>query len=264
MASPVQPTWQLPPGVSRGLWDYAHSRSVAEDYDEYFALNSLFDFDEQVLARFFTQPGALVADLGCGTGRALLPIVRRGLRGLAIDLSRPMLEVVREKATLDSLPIDCLQANLVELGSLRDASIDYAMCMFSTLGMIRGRENRRRALGHIRRALKPDGVFVLHVHNFWHNLFDPGGPWWLLRNLLIAPLRRDLDIGDKSFSYRGVPNMFLHVFRRGELRGELRRAGFRVREMIPLDTTRRHPLPRPWLLERLRANGWIVVCQRGS
>ena len=74
MSSSSPPHWQLPPGVTRGLWDYVRSREIAEDYDEYFAFNTLFEFDEQVLARHFKPPGVVV-DLGCGTGRALVPLV---------------------------------------------------------------------------------------------------------------------------------------------------------------------------------------------
>src|SRR5687767_2127999 len=126
------PQWKLPTGVTRGLWEYVHSEPVAFDYDAYFAHNQLFDFDEQVIARHFRGPG-LVADLGCGTGRALVPLCRRGFRGLAIDLSENMLAVVREKAARENLPIECLHANLVEL-NLPEGSVDYALCLFSTLG----------------------------------------------------------------------------------------------------------------------------------
>ncbi len=258
--APRRPSWQLPPGVTRGLWEYAQADHIARDYDEYFAYNSLFEFDEEVLARHFTQPG-LVVDLGCGTGRALVPLVRRGFRGLAIDLSAEMLAVVGEKAAIDRLPIDRLLANLVELDCLADGVADYCISMFSTLGMIRGQENRRRALSHVRRILKPGGRFVLHVHNFWYNLYDPGGPRWLLKNLLRAGLVRDIDAGDKFFDYRRIPNMFLHVFRGRELRGLLRGAGFQIRQWIPLDPRRTRALRAPWLLESLRANGWIVVCE---
>ena len=122
-----------------------HSQSVADDYDDYFAFNSLFEFDEQVLAEFL-QPKGLVADLGCGTGRALVPLVRKGHSGLAIDLSENMLRIVQEKADLDGLPIECVQANLVELDAIAEHSVDHAICMFSTLGMIRGRANRGQAM----------------------------------------------------------------------------------------------------------------------
>jgi ubiquinone/menaquinone biosynthesis C-methylase UbiE len=256
----LPPAWQLPDGVTRGLWDYVQAPHIATDYDEYFAENSLFAHDEAVLRRHFTTPG-LVADLGCGTGRALVPLVRAGHRGLAIDLSEHMLDIVRGKAQEEQLDIRCLQANLVELRGIPDDSVDYAMCLFSTLGMVAGRANRQRVLAHVRRMLRPGGRFVLHVHNFWWNLHDPGGPWWVLRNMLAATFTRRAEIGDKYFLYRGVPNMFLHVFRPAEIRRGLRRAGFEIIEWIPLDTPRRGPLPRPWLAGWLRANGWIIVCQ---
>jgi SAM-dependent methyltransferase len=255
-----RPGWQLPRGVPRGLWEYAQSPQIASDYDSYFAENSLFEFDEQILLSTFERPGRVV-DLGCGTGRALLPLLRQGLQGLAVDLSHHMLRQVAEKGAAEGLRVDCLRANLVELDCVADGSIEYAMCMFSTLGMIRGRAHRRALLAHARRILKPQGRFVLHVHNFWHNLLDPGGPWWVLSSLLAAPFRSDEEVGDKFFHYRGIPNMFLHVFRPGELQRDLRWAGLAIERTIPLDAARRHPLRHPWLLGRIRANGWIVVCR---
>jgi SAM-dependent methyltransferase len=255
---PDRPSWQLPAGVSRGTWDYVHAPHIADDYDDYFAFNSLFEFDEAVLLRQFDRPG-LVADLGCGTGRALVPLVRAGHRGLAVDLSEHMLRVVQEKADIDGLDIECVRANLVELDAIADASVDYAMCMFSTLGMIRGRSNRARVLKHARRILKPGGKFVLHVHNYWYNLRDPEGPWWVAKNLLNASWSRDIEVGDRWFPYRGLPSMFLHVFRWRELAADLRGAGFKIVERIRLDAQRRHALQRPWLMPALRTNGWIVV-----
>jgi SAM-dependent methyltransferase len=259
-SSPHLPHWQLPQGVTRSLWEYAHAEHIAYDYDEYFAFNSLFDFDEAVLARHFTRPGRLV-DLGCGTGRLLVPFARRGFPGLAVDLSMHMLSVVGEKAAAESLPIDRLLANMTELDCLADGSADYCICMFSTLGMIRGRDNRARALAHTRRILKPGGKFILHVHNRWNNLFVPQARWWVVTNLVQSLFRGDVEPGDKFFDYRGIPKMFLHVFTRGELTAALQQAGFRIVEFIPLNTTRRHALKYPWFLGRLRANGWIVVCE---
>lgn len=281
------PDWQLPPGVSRGAWDYTQSQGIAEDYDDYHAENTLFDFEEQILREEFGPPpaegGGVIADLGCGSGRALVPFCRAGWHGLAIDLSESMLEVVRQKAEIEQVSIDCVQANLVELTAdlVADQSADHAMCLFSTLGMIRGRENRHAALGHMRRILRPGGKLVLHVHNFWFNLRDPGGPWWAIKSLARGtpnslPLRGRAGVGeptetatnppyetgDKTYPYRGVPNFFLHVFRASELRRDLHDANLRVTRWLPLDVGRRHALRNGWLLPSLRANGWIIVCER--
>jgi SAM-dependent methyltransferase len=255
-----RPEWKLPRGVTRGVWQYTQADHIAEEYDDYFVGNRLFEFDQQVLARHFDRPG-LVVDLGCGTGRALVGLARRGFRALAVDLSPAMLRVVARKANLEHLPIQGLQANLVELDCIRSRSADYGLCLFSTLGMIHGRENRQRVLAHARRILKPGGLFVLHVHNLWYNLFDPAGRRWLVGHLPAAVFGRRLELGDKYFYYRAVPQMFLHTFTRGELVQALVEAGFRIKELIPLDTDRQRPLGCPWFFGRLRANGWIAVCE---
>ncbi|MBS0211480.1 MAG: methyltransferase domain-containing protein [Planctomycetes bacterium] len=260
-ARPPLPRWRLPVGVPRSLWDYFQSPHIALDYDAYFQGNSLFEFDEAFIAKHLTRPGWL-ADLGCGTGRLLVPFARRGFRGLAVDLSAHMLGVVRGKAMAENLPIDLLLANLAELDCLGDASIDYAICMFSTLGMVQGASLRRRVLDHVFRALKPGGMFILHVHNRWHHLHQHEGRRWLLVNWLRSVFLKDSEPGDKWFDYRGIPQMYLHAFTRRELRALLTGAGFEIVEMMPLDTERRHALPHAWFFERLRANGWITACRK--
>ncbi len=255
------PQWRLPPGVNRGLWEYSQSEHIAFDYDDVFAAHDLFEFDEAVLDRHFTRPGTLV-DLGCGTGRILIPFARRGFRTIGVDLSPHMLEVVREKAELDGLQVDRVRGNIVELDFLPDACADYAICMFSTLGMIRGRENRRRMVEQALRILKPGGKFGLHVHNRWFNLHNPQGRAWVVRNFWGWLTGQPYELGDKFYEYRGVPQLFMHVFTQTELKRLLTEVGFKIVEFIPLDTVRRHELPVPWFLPRLRANGWVVVCEK--
>jgi SAM-dependent methyltransferase len=254
------PDWKLPDGVPRGVWEYAHRSHIAGDYDDEFATNTLFDFDEEVLRNSFPKPGSIV-DLGCGTGRALIPFARRGYRCTGVDLSPEFLRIVGEKADAESLSVARVLANLIELDCFADGAFDYACCLFSTLGMIRGRERRRQALAHFRRILKPEGVLVVHVHNLWHNLRDGLGRGWLLRHLTVERFRGTVERGDKFFPYRGIREMFLHLFTRGEFVAELRSAGFAVDELIPLDTARRHRLALPWFFGGLRANGWIAVCR---
>jgi ubiquinone/menaquinone biosynthesis C-methylase UbiE len=242
------------------VWEYTQSDHIAHEYDEYFALNRLFEFDEQVLAHHFRRPG-MVVDLGCGTGRALVGLARRGFHGLAVDLSVHMLRIVAEKARSENLDIQGIQANLVELDCLGDHSADYVICLFSTLGMIRGRANRLCVLKHARRILKPGGLFVMHVHNFWYNLFDPLGRRWLAQHILEKIRHGDVEWGDKFFHFHDIAQMFLHTFTQSELRTALSHAGFKFHEWIPLNTDRQRTLKIPWWFGRFRANGWIAVCE---
>ena len=81
-----------------------------------------------------------------------------------------------------------------------------------------------------------------------------GGYW---RGLV----RRDVEPGDKFFFYRGVSNMFLHVFTWREVKRDLRRAGFKIIDSVYLDPQRHRALRWPKLGGNLRANGWIIVCE---
>ena len=258
--------WQLPTGVSPGTWDYAQKASIADEYDEYFGGHPLFQLDQGLVTRHIPPPEMeslnLLADLGCGTGRALIPLVRMGYRGLAIDLSQSMLEIVRRKAQDAGLGIVCLRANLVELDGIRNESVDHAVSLFSTLGMIRGRASRRQSLAHVRRILKPDGRFIVHVHNTWSALYDPDGPRWLFDSWKRSTRKGEWEFGDRVYQYRGLPNMFLHNYRLAELKADLRSVQFVVDRIYPINATASQLLRLPAFLPRLRAGGFIAVCRK--
>lgn len=240
------PDWQLPPGTDRGLWDYVSSARVAREYDAALAGTPLLEVDLRFAERHFPTPGRLI-DLGCGTGRLLVHFARRGFPCLGVDLSDAMLDVVREKAVRESLAVDLLKANLVELEEVPDAAFDYAACLFSTLGMIRGAANRRAFLAHVRRILKPGGVFVLHAHNAGYR-FGRG-----LGN-------RGSEPGDRTMPQaRGGAELTIHHYTRGELVAELSGAGFRVRELMPVSAA--GELPVGWLLPAFRAYGFLAAAE---
>ena len=258
-----RPPWQLPPGVSRGTWDYLQSELVARDYDNYFSQHALFEIDQRLVNDVCSGPaGSVVIDLGCGTGRHLLPLAARGMTAIGVDLSWQMLEVLAGKARQQQAKVDCLRCNLVELDALADQVADYALCMFSTLGMIRGHQYRRQFLAHAHRILQPGGCLLLHVHNYWYHLQDPGGPRWMLANLLASCWQKNTERGDREFFYRGVPRMFLHAYRKSELRRDLLQAGFTIDRLIPLSPRGAEPLGNAWFFPSLRAIGWLAVARR--
>ena len=150
----VPPAWRLPQGVDAPLWEYTHTSRLAAEEDAYFANHPLFQADERTVDERFVEPGRLI-DLGCGAGRHSLRFARRGFSVTAVDLSRPMLEMVALKAAESGVELTTVQSNLCRLGCFPDQIFDYALSMFSTLGMIRGRESRRRALAEARRILRP-------------------------------------------------------------------------------------------------------------
>lgn len=275
-----RPDWQLPPGVTRGLWDYVRSDAIAAGYAAACDGDSLCKADEEAVLEALLprlerrraetagespSSGAnpfLVGDFGCGTGRHALALAKVGCAVLAVDLSLPMLRETRQAAAAANLAIDTVQANLVELDCLADGGLDAAICMFSTWGMIRGRTHRRRALAHLRRVLKADGVLILHVHSVGSLVWSRLAATWLPGHLLRV-LRGHEEFGDTVSAFHAVPNFFLHFFSWGEVRRELAAVGLRAVRRTRLSTAPVRRLPALAWAWPGGVSGWIVEAVPG-
>jgi len=245
-------------GIHPSTQIYIKSREIATTYDRFFSNTPLFKYDVKLLGEFIRESGPLV-DLGCGTGRHAALFARKGFFTVGVDLSRHMLECARGKAGDDGRRPRLVNGDLCRLGFLRDGSFRYAICMFSTIGMIRGKANRARFVREVRRILQPGGLFVFHVHNLWLNLFNPCGRSWLVETFTVNRFK-GLEVGDKIMDgYRGIPDMFLHVFSCREARRLVEKNGFAVKAIVPLNLRRDGPLDGP--LGRLKANGFIIAAE---
>lgn len=256
--------WNLPPGVSQGTWDSFNRDDWARDENQWLSNTPLIDLDQAFVQEMLPSPRGRVADLGCGAGRVSLALARRGFPVLAVDLSKAMLEQVHRQAAAENLQIDCLEANLVELGEIPAESCADAVCLFSTLGMIRGSENRAKAVTEFHRILAPGGQLLLHAHQFWWNLRQYGGATWMSRHLIESLALKKVELGDRFATYRGVPNFYLHSFRNRELRGLLTKAGFEIEVWRPLRGDGSACLDHPWLLPALRTGGWLISARKVS
>jgi SAM-dependent methyltransferase len=267
-----RPTWQLPPGVTRGTWDYVHSGSIATQYDSFHAGHPLLEYDRRLVleqaSKIKTQslgriPVAL--DLGCGTGRVMLPLGQLGWRVLGLDLSQSMLVAVGAKSTReDRERIGRVRANLAQLGCLQDRSIDLAYCLYSSIGMVQGTENRQGMLRQVHRSLQDGGVFVVHVHNRGTWWKDPGGIRRGVGDWIRSLRDKSWEYGDRVYAYRGLPSMYLHIFTEGELRRDLQESGFAVDRWIRLDRTSSGELGFGWCLPYFRAGGYLAVARKSQ
>lgn len=102
--------------------------------------------------------GGEVADVGCGTGRLLPYLARRGVSPRGADLSPRMVEV----ATRDHPGFTVEQADLREL-PYESASLAGAVCWYSLLFL--PPEARPVAFGELARVVKPGGYLVCAYKN---------------------------------------------------------------------------------------------------
>ncbi len=222
-------------------------------YDERLANTPLLALDIEYVLEQCQPPGSLV-DLGCGTGRLAIALAQNGYRPTGVDLSPEMLRVLRAKAADIGIDIPLIQANLVELEALDDEAFDHAACLFSTLGLIEGEDNRRRFLRHVHRILRPGGTFVVHAHNRWFHLWTRAG-----RRLLWHNQGR----GDFLMpAHEGIGPMTMHLFTRREMVRALQAAGFKVRAVRPVSLRSDGEMGVSWLLGGWRAFGFLVAAEK--
>jgi demethylmenaquinone methyltransferase/2-methoxy-6-polyprenyl-1,4-benzoquinol methylase len=107
------------------------------------------------------QTGMRVLDLGTGTGALALLAASQGADVIAIDVNPGMLEVAMRNAAVAGLSerITWREMGVAEIDGFREGTFDAVsagLCL-SELGA----EERRYALGHARRVLRPEGKLLI-------------------------------------------------------------------------------------------------------
>ncbi|TWU01131.1 class I SAM-dependent methyltransferase [Stieleria varia] len=274
-SSDPPPLWRRPAGVTGGIWRYTHQRSIADHYDDFVADTPLCKLDADIVSRYLPPLNPLpltvekavdsgektaqknhaadrpiVVDLGCGTGRIAWPLAENGYDVIGVDLSRPMLQTMlakRQAMKTDAAgSVHALEANLVQLGGLRDDIADHAVCLFSTLGMIHGRQNRRETLRHAARIVRSGGTLIVHVHRRWAAFREPTGCRRLLRSWWNSIRNSGDEFGDAVYAYRGLSDMFMHRFSWRELSTDLRECGWRLGDTHWVALDGRTVVSRAW------------------
>ena len=233
--------------------------------------------------------GSAVLELGCGTGRVLIPLARAGHAVSGVDSSAEMLarcqvnlakepETVRERVSLHQADVRSFDVPKSGNGRGSEAGFDLAIAPFRVFQHLITADDQLRCLERVRAHLAPRGRFVFDVFNpnFAMMTKDrsaevedtpevPVGDGRLLRRTARVPRVRWVDqVSDIELIYyvrtgdaveRFVQSFPMRWFGAAELEHLLARAGLRV-ENIYGDLDRR-PLSDG-------SPDIIVVAMRGS
>ena len=149
--------------------------SIFQDYARYY--NLLYrdkDYSAETGFVFTVLNGCgcilrTLLDLGCGSGRHAMEMVRRGVSVTGVDISETMLELGRE--SMASLAKETLPAPAPELrqGDARtvrlDKKFDAVVSLFHVMSYQNTEEDALAELVTAREHLEPGGLFLF---DFWH------------------------------------------------------------------------------------------------
>ncbi len=145
-----------------------YDRLDAALYDHY---QSGVDGDVAFYVEEARTAGAAL-EIGCGTGRILIPIAEAGVEIVGLDLAPSMLTVAREKVA--KLPAETQRRIELVQGDMREFTLDARVPLvtipYRAFLHLLTVEDQRRALACIRRHLVDGGRLIL-------NVFDPSIPF---------------------------------------------------------------------------------------
>jgi len=104
----------------------------------------------ETLARAHGLEGRRLLDVGCGTGKSLLPLVRRGYDGAGCDLSAGML--ARARAALPEAPLHHADMRALPRSM---GTFDWITCLDDALNYLLGDDDLARALASMRGCCAP-------------------------------------------------------------------------------------------------------------
>jgi SAM-dependent methyltransferase len=140
-----------------------------DDFDRYapFYDRDLDGFadDVQMVEQFALRTGSPILDLGCGTGRLLVPLARQGYELTGVDISGAMLDLARDRLARVRLgkQVRLVQQDMRQL----DLGQTYRLvvCALSSFAHLLTPEDQQAALTRVREHLDPGGLLVLDMFN---------------------------------------------------------------------------------------------------
>jgi SAM-dependent methyltransferase len=140
-----------------------------DDFDTYARFYDLDygdrDDDFVMIQEFAARCGSPILELGCGTGRVLLPLAHAGYQVTGVDVSPAMLAVARRKVAAEDLGsrITLVEQDMRKLDLGR--RFNLALVAINSFMHLLTADDQLIALSHIRQHLEPGGLLLLDLFN---------------------------------------------------------------------------------------------------
>ncbi|HET7418586.1 MAG TPA: class I SAM-dependent methyltransferase [Solirubrobacterales bacterium] len=136
-------------------------------------------------------------DVGCGSGRAFAPLLKRGWQIRGCDLSPSMIELAREEAGGE---VEVSVADMRELPVYGE--FELVICLNDAINYLLGDDDLQRTLEGMAANLSDDGLLLFDVNA--RTAYEGDGIW--------ASGRREVEHGGRRWVWRGIGEIEPGVF----------------------------------------------------
>jgi SAM-dependent methyltransferase len=148
-------------GESQARWAEIAYEAIAPVYDDFTARNDYELWLGSLVPELERHGihGDRLLDVACGTGKSFMPLLSRGWRVTACDISPAMVELARQKVG------DAVELSVADMRKLPLlGEFDLVMCLDDAINYLLSGEELEQALQGMRRNLAPDGLLIFDVN----------------------------------------------------------------------------------------------------
>jgi len=224
-----------------------------EIYHNKFAL--LYDFfqhgvenDIKFYLDYFKNFEGKILEIGAGTGRITIPLLKQGLDVMALDIAPKMLEILKEKAKKENIEAKTIIADMKNF-RLKN-KFEAIIITFRTFQHMYSINDQLKALKNIKKHLMPNGILIFDVYNPSLKYISKGDWQWQKDKTINLPsikgkikidYRNRYDMAEQMmyqdfrFTYpdgrKEIMPLKMRFFFRFEIEHLLSLAGFKVKSL---------------------------------
>jgi SAM-dependent methyltransferase len=148
-------------GEERPRWAEIAYEAIAPVYDDFTAHHDYEMWLGNLLPELERHglKGNRLLDVGCGTGKSFIPMLERGWKVTACDISAAMVELARDKVG------DAVELSVADMRDLPSfGEFDLVWCLDDAVNYLVSGEELEQALAGMRRNLGPGGLLMFDVN----------------------------------------------------------------------------------------------------
>ena len=191
------------------------------------------------IEEFLENKKGKIIDLGCGTGRNLIP--NKNIEYTVVDFSEDQLSQLKKYIEINNINANLLKAEVNNLHQIQDNTFDYGL-FIATLHCIETKEKRKQALEELYRVLKPEAKAIITV--------------WDSDDKRFSHIKNKGDIY-MAWNHDNSAHMrYYYLYKKDELKDLIKEAGFKI-----LDSSEYNEEATD-NIDRFQKKNWIIEVQK--